>query len=195
VSKKVTRTAKVGGKNIDIPAAMNYTDYKKVYVDKTQTLEQWKNNLNKSVASGKIAKNSIEYEENMNRRKSNLGAFSQLQVPMQKKAIEQTCRKYGVDISNLRFKIQRGEGLLNAFFAGMTAYENVGRIDLTPRAFENEEELIRTVIHERLHVKQLLKYGKEYVQENRAYMERVAERGEDFFYRIVRRRVNQWKNG
>jgi len=155
VSKKVTRTAKVGGKNIDIPAAMNYTDYKKVYVDKTQTLEQWKNNLNKSVASGKIAKNSIEYEENMNRRKSNLGAFSQLQVPMQKKAIEQTC----------------------------------------PRAFENEEELIRTVIHERLHVKQLLKYGKEYVQENRAYMERVAERGEDFFYRIVRRRVNQWKNG
>ena len=77
----------------------------------------------------------------------------------------------------------------------MTAYENVGRIDLTPRAFENEEELIRTVIHERLHVKQLLKYGKEYVQENRPYMEKVAERGEEFFYRIVKRRVNQWKNG
>lgn len=43
----------------------------------------------------------------------------------------------------------------------MTDYFNVGRIDLTPHAFANEEELLRTIIHEGCHVKQLKKYGRD----------------------------------
>ena len=45
-----TRTAKVRGKNIRVPAEMTYHDYKRVYVDKTLSLKDWQS----SRESGKI---------------------------------------------------------------------------------------------------------------------------------------------
>ena len=107
---------------------------------------------------------------------------------MQKRAVVQICREYGVDISGLKIKIQRDEELLKFFIAGSAAPEDIGRIDLLPIAFTNEEEMLRTVIHESCHVKQFKKYGSAYVQENRILMERVAKRYENFFLKIVQRR-------
>jgi len=185
VSRKGTRTAKVGGKNIDIPENMKYADYEKVYIKKEISLEDWrKNNLNNIATSGKMVKNSVEREENMNRRKSNLGVFAHLQVPMQKKAVEQICKKYTVNISDLTIKIHRDEELLRFGLAGAANYKTIGKIDLFPNAFLNEEELLRTVIHEGAHVKQYKKYGTVYVQEHRVEMEKVAERYENLFYNL-----------
>lgn len=43
ISKKGTRAAKdKSGKNIDIPAAMKYSDYESVYIKKEKSLEAWK---------------------------------------------------------------------------------------------------------------------------------------------------------
>ena len=54
--RKGTRTAKVGGKNIDIPENMKYADYEKVYIKKEVTLENWqKNNLNNVATNGKMS--------------------------------------------------------------------------------------------------------------------------------------------
>jgi len=55
-SSKGKRSAKdAEGKRIKIPADMNYKDWKKVYIDKTQTLADWQNNnLNKSAYNGNI---------------------------------------------------------------------------------------------------------------------------------------------
>ena len=125
----------------------------------------------------------------LNRKNANQGAFAPLQVPLQLKSVKQVCRKYDVDITRLRIKIQRGEDLLRADFAGMTAYENVGRIDLTPHAFADEEQLLRTIIHEGCHVRQFKKYGAAYVQENKFFMEQAAKRYEEFYYGIIARRA------
>ena len=121
---------------------------------------------------------------------ANSGAFAHLKVPLQLRAVKQICRKYGVDISGLQIKIQRSEEWLTAKYkyAGMTDYYNIGRIDLTPHAFADEEELLRTIIHESCHVKQLKKYGRNYAQEHIIQMEKVAERYENFFLRIAKRR-------
>ena len=64
---KGNRSAKdAEGKRIKIPANMNYNDWKKVYIDKSQTLEQWqKNNLNKSAASVKINNNSSNSQKGL----------------------------------------------------------------------------------------------------------------------------------
>ena len=135
---------------------------------------------------------AIIYRETneLQRPASNRGAFFHLEVPMQLKSVKQICRKYGVDISGLRIKIQRSEDLLRADFAGMTAYEDIGRIDLTPHAFADKEQLLRTIIHEGCHVKQLKKYGRQYAQENVMQMEKVAKRYENFFIKIVKRRAH-----
>ena len=126
-------------------------------------------------------------ENGLQRPSANQGVFAHLEVPMQLRAVKQVCRKYGVDISGLRIKIQRGEDLLKYLYAGSAAPEDIGRIDLFPNAFANEEQILRTVIHEGCHVKQFKKYGSAYVQEHRREMEDVAERYEKFFFRIARR--------
>ena len=127
-------------------------------------------------------------ESSMERRTENQGEFAHLQVPMQERYVDRLCNGYGLDISDLTIKIQRDPAWLSTAFAGMADPKNIGRIDLLPNAFIDEEQLIRTIIHEGAHVKQYKKYGARYVQNNRRRMETVAERYEDLFYNIVKRR-------
>lgn len=144
----------------------------------------------REVGTPRVMQPKPKPESGLQRPSANRGAFAHLEVPMQLRAVKQICHKYGVKISELKIKIQRGEEWLTAKYkyAGMTDYYDIGRIDLTPHAFANEEELLRTVIHEGCHVKQLKKYGREYAQEHINRMEQVAERYEKLFLRIVKRR-------
>ena len=123
------------------------------------------------------------------RRDKNIGAFSELKIPMQKRAIKRVCKKYGVDISEINIKIQRSEEFLGKeiIYFGSTDYDNVGRIDLFPNAFADEEQLIRTIIHEKCHVMQIKRYGKEYAQANLNEMELQAYRFEDIFMKLSKR--------
>lgn len=131
----------------------------------------------------------IELNRQVRRRDENKRAFQNLEIPMQKRYVLRTAQKYGVPTNGLTFKIQRSENLLALPFYGSVDYNNIGRIDLFPNAFINEEQLIRTIIHEICHVKQLNKYGKQYAQDNIALMEKQAERFERFYYSIVKKRV------
>lgn len=140
--------------------------------------------IDKSVKSDIIGLN-----RKANRRDKNVGAFVSLQIPMQKKAVLQICTKYGIDTTGLTFKIQRSEKMLALPFYGSTDYNNIGRIDLFPNAFIDEEQLLRTVIHEKCHVLQLKKYGKTYTQANLNEMEKKAYRFEELYYYIIKRRV------
>ena len=128
-------------------------------------------------------------KESMNRRNKNIGEFSELKIPMQKKAILNVCKKYNVETSGLRFKIQRDEKMLSMPFYGSTDYDDIGRIDLFPNAFTDEEQLIRTIIHEKCHVKQLKKNSKKYAQEHLQEMEKQAYRLESLYYHILKKRV------
>jgi len=207
--RRVSRGSK--GQNISIPAEMKYSDWKAVYVDKSKTWAEWKqetgykgremfasaasSSSQAGVDSGIIktrrdspVEAEFRLERSMERKKANTGEFADLEIPLQKHAVEQVCRKYGVDISGLLIKIQRGEDCLRSNIAGATDYDRIGRIDLLPVAFKDEEQLIRTVLHEKVHVKQLRKYGKAYVQENLMQMERIAERCEELFWMLKKRR-------
>ena len=55
-----------------------------------------------------------------------------------------------------------------------------------PNAFSNEEELVRTIVHEKCHVEQLKKYGKKYIQSHLNEMEEEAYRIEAYFWENVR---------
>ena len=68
---------------------------------------------------------------------------------------------------------------------GCTDYDNIGRIDLFPNAFIDEEQLMRTLVHEKCHVQQLKEYGKKYVlQENLNEMEKEAYSFEKEWYEL-----------
>lgn len=131
----------------------------------------------------------IKPARKVNRKDKNIGAFSNLEIPMQKREVLRACRKYNIDTKGITFKIQRSESLLGSDYYGSTDYDNPGRIDLFPNAFIDEEQLVRTVLHEKCHVLQLQKHGKDYVQANLARMERAAYRFEDLFYYRIKKGV------
>lgn len=125
----------------------------------------------------KLGYNSIY--RHMNRKEANIGEFSKLEIPMQKRVVKAFARTYNIDLKEIKIKIQRNEELLNLNIAGATDPNNIGRIDLFPNAFKNEEELLRTLVHEREHVRQLRKYGKQYTQSHLYEMEKDAYKKEE----------------
>lgn len=123
------------------------------------------------------------------RKDKNAGSFAALTIPMQKRSILKVAEKYGVSTKGLTLKIQRNEKLLALPFFGSTDYTQIGRIDFFPNAFMDEEQLIRTLLHEKCHVLQLRRHGMAYAQNNLAEMEKQAERYENLWYTILRKRV------
>lgn len=122
-----------------------------------------------------------DYTEKRVRRDSNTGVFKNLKIPMQKRKVLQIAKRYDIDMRGITLKIQRSEKLLSLNIVGSTDYHSIGRIDLFPNAFIDEETLVRTLIHELEHVKQLRKYGKKYTQDHLFEMETEAYLAEDVF--------------
>ena len=151
-----------------------------------RTYQEWykgKENAENSLKSG--GKNDIiKLNRTANRKEKNTGKFLNLAIPMQKRNVLSVCKKYNIDTKGITFKIQRSEKLLALPFYGSTDYDNIGRIDLFPNAFVDENELLKTIIHEKCHVMQLKKYGKTYVQSHIFEMEKVASRFESIYYNI-----------
>jgi len=131
--------------------------------------------------------NLSQNPEALYRRESNSGDFANLEIPMQKRKILQIARKYNVDMTDIRVKIQRDANMLETMFTGSADYMDIGRIDFFPNAFRNEEQLLRTLLHERFHVLQLRKHGREYVQDHLAEMEKAARRYEKAAYTALRK--------
>lgn len=147
-------------------------------LDKTANFEEFRQKyIPASIANSENS--GIILARNLDRKSSNTGVFSNLGVTMQKKEVKRICEEYGLEVKGLTFKIQRSEHLLNLSYYGSTDYDNIGRIDLFPNAFQDEEELIKTIIHEKCHVEQLKRYGKKYCLEHLADMEAEAYQTEE----------------
>lgn len=160
--------------------AKNYDDFKKQYL---KASERVRSNAQKIKGKKTLENNgkssTIGLNRSVQRKEKNTGAFVNLKVTMQKRVVKDIANEYGIDLSGLTIKIQRSESLLSLSLYGSTDYDNIGRIDLFPNAFQDEEQLVRTLIHEKCHVEQLRKYGKKYVQEHLDEMEQEAYAYED----------------
>lgn len=111
---------------------------------------------------------------NMFRHTSNVGAFSELPEKMSKKHIRDIAKKFDFDVSGLTLNIDMNEELLLYPIAGEAVPEHIGKITFFPNAFKSEEEIIRTLFHESIHVRQYRKYGAKYVQDNMGEFEKEA---------------------
>lgn len=174
---------RIGGKR----AARNPATGKTEYVEKKLTYEEWRKKYVENAAENDI----MELQRKAERKTANTGSFAELQIPLQKREVLRLAKQYGVDMRGITVKIQRSEKLLALPLTGSTDYKNIGRIDLFPRAFENEEQLMRTLIHEKCHIKQLKKHGAAYAQKNLDQMERQAYRFESFWYQKLRKKVRR----
>ncbi|MEK4509251.1 hypothetical protein [Paenibacillus sp. FSL K6-2524] len=92
------------------------------------------------------------------RRTANVGEFSHLEVPMQLREVKRLAEQAGVGLDGVKIKIIRDPEMLDVPFAGW-ANPNGKEIQLYPNAFINEEQLIKTLAHERTHIFQVRIYG------------------------------------
>lgn len=79
----------------------------------------------KDVSIVKNENSGIMLARSLDRKSSNIDAFSSLSVTMQKREVKRICYKYGLDIKGLIFKIQRSENLLSLPYCGSTDYDNI----------------------------------------------------------------------
>jgi RHS repeat-associated protein len=92
------------------------------------------------------------------RRTANSGAFAELEVPMQLREVRRVAQQAGVGLDGVKVRIIRDPELIGSGFYGHTPTS--GRfIDLYPDAFTNQEQLVRTLGHERMHVYQTRTFG------------------------------------
>ena len=141
--------------------------------------ESWKKGLENSANGATMA---------LYRRNKNPGVFSVLPERMSKKHIRQLANEYDIDLKGITLKIDTNEDLLRVFFTGRADPENVGGITFFPNAFRSREELLRTLFHEKIHVRQFREHGVDYVQAHRAEFERLAYEEENKFIDDLKKR-------
>lgn len=156
------QTLKERAKYFGLDKSEGFEDFKKKYID-VSTNEEYND------------------EYGMHRKRKNTGVFSHLQERMSKKHIRETAKQVGIDLKGITLNIDKNAELLSIPFAGRADSENVGGITFFPNAFISKEELIRTIIHEKIHVQQFKKYGVDFVQNNRSFFEDEAYKMENEF--------------
>ncbi len=209
---KSTRAARdENGKTIHVPNDMTYDEWYDKYGREIKRKEDEKAKRKRAREKKKKEKEKAEKAEKdlqkdsendilfkrdistkgarMERRKSNTAEFAIYKIPLQKRAVNEIAKKYKIDLKDINIKIQRDKKLIDLPIAGSTDYKNIGRIDLFPNAFIDEEQLVRTIVHEKCHVEQLRKYGVDYAQKNLADMEKLAYEYEEKWYNDIKKEL------
>jgi|GEM_PF-1057772 len=93
------------------------------------------------------------------RRTANVGEFSHLEVPMQLREVKRLAEQAGIGLDGVKIKIIRDPDMIRLPHAGW-ANPNGKEIQLYPNAFMNEEQLVKTLAHERTHIFQVRLYGE-----------------------------------
>ncbi|MEW7280852.1 RHS repeat-associated core domain-containing protein [Aquimarina sp. 2201CG1-2-11] len=107
-------------------------------------------------------------------------------LTMRRSTVYRIAKEAGIGLKGVRIKFLKGSEFANAPFVGV-AYKNT--IALTPQAFKNTSELIKTLAHERTHIMQFKIFGEKFVRNgaNSPLFEEAA-------YGIENTFINFWKN-
>ena len=173
----------VGGKTYEL---LGYDENgSRVYQDAEVLKEQAKQTEENQSIQASEEKEFINPEEydtmDFNRKSKNTGAFADLPERMSKKHIRLLAKEYGVSLDGIHLNIDINQELLRIGLTGRVDPEHIGGITFFPNAFRSREELLRTLFHEKVHVKQFKEFGVEYVQNNRAHFEELAYAEENKF--------------
>lgn len=148
------------------------------------TIAKW--DRSQAAKARAAAKKAIENSSgngiiDLDRKTKNSGAFSVLPERMSKKHIREIAKEYHISLKGIALNIDANEELLAIALTGRTDPEQIGGITFFPNAFLSKEELLRTLYHEKIHVRQFKEHGVEHVQNNRAHFEMLAYKEENEF--------------
>lgn len=122
------------------------------------------------------------------RKIHNQGEFSALKEPMQLRHVRKIMKDMDVDYSGVKITIVRDQELIGKDYFGMTS-DNGTAVWFFPSAFSNREQLVKTIGHEDIHLKQIRSEGKSLDNRISAKREDIARKAEKGIWEEYKRRT------
>lgn len=117
------------------------------------------------------------------RKEQNTGVFSKYEEVMSKKHVRGVVAEMGLDPADVHYKIDRDEEKMNTGYFGFTS-DDGKNIVLFPDAFVNREQLVKTIGHENIHLKQVRENGKVKSIEDLRKREEEAAKSEEGWWKL-----------
>ncbi|MFE7809470.1 RHS repeat-associated core domain-containing protein [Streptomyces sp. NPDC057430] len=115
------------------------------------------------------------------RRGGNVGEFSALTIPMNRKSVKQYAKAADISLAGTKWGIDRNPDLIGRQMFGHTN-TITRRMTFYPDAFTNAETMVKTIGHERTHVMQLQLHGPSMTTQQGRLTEDTAYAIEPSFY-------------
>ena len=140
-----------------------------------------------SSSGAKRVDNSGASGYNRYRKTSNIGDFSELKEPMQKRHVREILKDMPLDYDGIEIDIIRDRSLIGKGVYGYT-FPDGKRVQLYPDAFANREELVKTLGHERVHCEQIRLFGTAPENNSLGSFESAANFSEQYWWTEYLRR-------
>ena len=122
--------------------------------------------------------NKDEKSFELYRKEENTGAFSVNEELMSLRHVKNIVNDMNLDYNDVKYRIDRNEEMLRTGYFGHTS-DDAKTITLYPDAFMNREQLVKTIGHENVHLKQTRRYGKVKTEEELYLREAEAVASEE----------------
>ena len=151
--------------------------------DAAEELKQARDELN-SIRERSIIELGVMYKKSPYR-----GIYKNATIPRKLSAIRRLIHDAGISLEGIKIKLEPDESWRGSGMLARADGQHIGRVDLLPDVFFlSEEEFLKTIVHEREHVRQYRKYGARFVQNNMLRFEREAEEAENKWIAEYRKR-------
>lgn len=148
-----------------------------------EELKQARDELN-SIRERSIIELGVMYKKSPYR-----GICKNATIPRKLSAIRRLIHDAGISLEGIKIKLEPDESWRGSGMLARADGQHIGRVDLLPDVFFlSEEEFLKTIVHEREHVRQYRKYGARFVQNNMLRFEREAEEAENKWIAEYRKR-------
>ena len=101
---------------------------------------------------------------------------------MSSKHVRGVVAEMGLDPKDVKYKINRDKEMIGTNYMGQTS-DDGSSITLFPDAFINREQLVKTIGHENIHLKQVRKNGKVKTIEELRQREKEAFDSEEWWWK------------
>lgn len=116
------------------------------------------------------------------RKEKNTGALSEYTELATLQNIKRVIKDVGADYTGAKIRIDRSENMIGTGICGYTSGEG-DAVTFFADAFADREQLVKTVAHESIHLKQARKHGKTVTSDDLIAREKEAMEAEDEAWR------------
>lgn len=146
--------------------------------------DTWEEKLNSLRRELYTKKNNLK----MYRKEDNSGVYKRFSEQLSKKHVRRVASEMGLNPDDVRYKVVRNSEMIGSGYTGYIS-DDGKTIYIYPDAFVSREQLVKTIGHENIHLKQIRENGKVKSTEELFEREREARESEEKWWSEYVKRI------